>query len=107
MGAGWGAAHRLSGRCPRYPEADVPVLRALGLGGAAFLDDLQGEVLELGEQGAEFLRIVEQGLVLGELGGRQPAGGGLAADLAGPFSVGGVEPGGARGGAGGAPAPGR
>ena len=36
---------------------------------AAFLDDLQGEVLELGEQGAEFLRVVEQGLVFGELGG--------------------------------------
>jgi len=62
------ADHRLSGCWPRYPEADFPVLRELRLGGA-FLDDLQGEVLEFGEQGAEFPGVVEQGLVLGELGG--------------------------------------
>jgi hypothetical protein len=29
------------------------------------LDDLQGEVLELAEQGAEFLGVVEQRLVVG------------------------------------------
>ena len=40
-----------------------------------------------------FLRVVEQGLVFGELGGGQPAGDGLAADLAGPFGVGAVQPG--------------
>ena len=28
-------------------------------------DDLQGDVLELGEQGAELFRVVEQGLVFG------------------------------------------
>ena len=81
-----GADHRLGGCWPRYPEADFPVLRELRLGGA-FLDDLQGEVLELVEQGAEFLRVVEQGLVFGELGGGEPAGDGLAAELAGPFGV--------------------
>ena len=35
---------------------------------AACLDDLEGEVLEFGEQGVEFLCVVEQGLVFGELG---------------------------------------
>ena len=35
---------------------------------AVCLDDFEGEVLEFGEQGAELLRVVEQGLVLGELG---------------------------------------
>ena len=49
---------------------------------AGWLDDLQGEVLELGEQAAEFLRVVEQGLVFGELGGGEPSGDGLAGDLA-------------------------
>jgi hypothetical protein len=63
------------------------------LPGAACLDDLEGEVLEFGEQYAEFLRVVEQRLVLGQLGGGEPAGDGLAADLAGPFGVGAVEAG--------------
>jgi hypothetical protein len=39
------------------------------LAGVGFPGDLQGEVLELGEQGAEFLRVLEQGLVLCELAG--------------------------------------
>jgi hypothetical protein len=50
--------------------------------------DLHGEVLEFGDQGAEFLRVVEQGLVFGELVRGEVPGGGLAADLAGSFSVG-------------------
>ncbi len=37
--------------------------------GAAFLDDFQGEVLELAEQASEFLCVVEQRLVFGEFGG--------------------------------------
>ena len=31
------------------------------------LDDFEGEVLEFGDQGAEFLRVVEQRLVIGQL----------------------------------------
>jgi hypothetical protein len=42
--------------------------------GAVFLDDFEGEVLEFGDQGAEFLRVVEQGLVFGQLV-RRSAGG--------------------------------
>src|SRR5207245_6949712 len=60
---------------------------------AVCLDDFEGEVLEFGEQGAEFLRVVEQRLVFGELGGGEPAGDGLAGDLAGPFGIGPVQPG--------------
>src|SRR6516162_11058086 len=60
---------------------------------AVCVDDLEGEVLEFAEQGAEFLRVVEQRLVFGEFGGGEPAGDGLAGDLAGPFGVGAVQPG--------------
>src|SRR6516165_11775179 len=59
---------------------------------AVCVDDLEGEVLEFAEQGAEFLRVVEQRLVFGEFGGGEPAGDGLAGDLAGPFGVGAVQP---------------
>ena len=38
-------------------------------GAAAFADDLHCEVLEVGEEGAEPFRVVEQGLVVGELAG--------------------------------------
>jgi hypothetical protein len=58
---------------------------------AVLLNDLEGEVLELGEQGAELAGVVEQGLVFGELAGGEPSGHGLAADLAGPFGVGPVQ----------------
>ena len=61
--------------------------------GAFFLDDFEGEVLKLAEQGAEFLCVVEQGLVFGELGRGEPPGHGPAADLAGPFGVGAVQAG--------------
>jgi hypothetical protein len=57
----------------------------------AVLDDLEGEVLEFGEQRPDSLRVVEQGLPGGELGGGEPAGDGLAADFAGPFGVGAVQ----------------
>jgi hypothetical protein len=60
---------------------------------AVGFDDLQGEVLQFAEQGAELLRVVEQGLVFGELAGGEPSGDGLAVDLAGPFGVGSVKPG--------------
>src|SRR5690349_17829339 len=63
------------------------------LAGTACFDDLQGEVLQFAEQGAEFLRVVEQGLVFGELAGGEPSGNGFAADLAGPFGVGPVQAG--------------
>jgi hypothetical protein len=68
-------------------------LRVLRFLSAVWLDDLEGEVLELVDEGAEFLRVVEQGLVFGELGGGEAAGDGLAADLAGPFGVRAVEAG--------------
>ena len=75
LGLTWGNGAWV-GRCPQVKRAlptlsggGFPVLRVLRPGGAGFLDDLQGEVLELGEQGAEFPGVVEQGLVLGELGG--------------------------------------
>src|SRR5258707_7117307 len=45
------------------------------------------------------LRVVEQGLPVGELAGGEPAGDGLAADLAGPLSVRAVQPGRGRGAA--------
>src|SRR5437868_2253099 len=64
----------------------------LRLAGAAWLDDLEGEVLEFGEQRPEFLRVVEQRLPGGEFGVGEPAGDGLAADFAGPFGVGAVQP---------------
>src|SRR5215472_654588 len=60
------------------------------------LDDGEGEFLELGEQRAELFGVVEQRLPGGELLGGEPAGGGLPADLAGPFGVGAV-PGGRAG----------
>ena len=60
---------------------------------AVCLDDLEGEVLELVDQRAEFLRVVEQGLVFGELARGEPSGHGLAADLAGPFCIRAVQPG--------------
>jgi hypothetical protein len=41
----------------------------------------QREVLKLAPQGAEFLRVVEQGLVFGEFGRGEPSGDGLAAEL--------------------------
>jgi hypothetical protein len=68
-------------------------LVGLRLLGAACLDDVEGEVLEFGQEAAELFGVVEQGLVLGELGGGKPAGDGLAGDLAGPFGVGAVEAG--------------
>jgi hypothetical protein len=75
LGLSWADAAWLE-CCPQVKRAlppvsggGLPVLRALRFGGAAFGGDLQCEVLEFGEQGAEFLRVVEQGLVLGELGG--------------------------------------
>jgi hypothetical protein len=82
-----GAVHRLSGLSPRFPEYAAPVRRALGLPAVVCLDDLESEVLQLGEQGAEFFRVVEQGLVFGEFGRDELAGDGLAGDLAGPFGV--------------------
>ena len=96
LGLTWGFvccrwfAHRLSGRCPRCFARFVVMVPGAG---RVVLDDLQGEVLEFGEQGADFLRVVEQGLPVGELGRGEPAGDGLAADLAGPFGVGAVQPG--------------
>ncbi len=75
LGLTWANGVWLEG-CPRVkraqptlPGARSPVRRALWLLSAVFLDDLQGEVLELGEQGAEFSGVVEQRLVFGELAG--------------------------------------
>ena len=62
--------------------------------GLAGLGDGEGEFLELGEQGAHFLRVVEQGLPVGEFGLGEPAGDRLAVYLAGPFGVGAVQAGG-------------
>src|ERR1700722_11979819 len=87
MGAGWAGAHRLSTGCPQWSGWLFTV------SGRVCLDDVQGEVLELAEQGAEFAGVVEQRLVLGELSLGEAAGDGLAGDLAGPFGVGAVEAG--------------
>src|ERR1700722_2074388 len=87
MGAGWADAHGLSAGCPHCSGW----LSAVS--GGLCVDDVQGEVLEFGEQGAEFAGVVEQGLVAGELGGGEAAGDGLAVDLAGPFGVGAVQAG--------------
>jgi hypothetical protein len=59
----------------------------------AGLDDLEGEVLEFGEQRPDFLRVVEQLLPGDELVRGEAAGDGLPADLAGPFGVGTVQTG--------------
>jgi len=69
LGLGWHADHRLSGLSSHFPEVFPPVRLGLRPLAAVRLDDLQGEVLELAEQGADILRVVEQGLVLGELAG--------------------------------------
>src|SRR5258708_33962183 len=66
---------------------------ALSLGWAG-LDDLQGELVQLGDQGPDGAGVVEQGLPGFELGVGEPAGHGLAVDLAGPFGVGAVPAGG-------------
>src|SRR5262249_50555057 len=89
----------LPGACPRVkPVASTGFGRVCRLWWRAVggLDDGEGEFLELGEQGAELFGVVEQWLPGGELLGGEPAGGGLAADLAGPFGVGAV-PGGRAG----------
>src|SRR5262249_16121066 len=54
---------------------------------------LQGVVLDLGDQVAHLAGVVEQGLPGGQLLGAQPAGDGLAVDLAGPLGVGAVQDG--------------
>ncbi len=50
MRRGWGAAHRLSGLRPHFPEVRGPVRRGLRILAAVCLDDFEGEVLEFGEQ---------------------------------------------------------
>jgi hypothetical protein len=57
---------------------------------AVCLDDVEGEILQFAEQGAEFPRVVEQWLVFVEFAGGEPPGDRLPADLAGPFGVGAV-----------------
>src|SRR5260221_10881874 len=76
-----------------------------GLPGGVGVNDRESELLELGEQGAHSLRVVEQWLPGGELVVGEPAGDGLAVYLAGPFGVGAVQlrRGGGGGGAGAAP----
>ena len=86
MCGGRGVAHRLSGTCPHRFALLVRVA------GGAVLDDLEGELLQLGEQVAQFPGVVEQGLPGGELLGGEPPGDGPAADLAGPLGVGAVQP---------------
>src|SRR5437764_12776542 len=103
MGSGWGAAHRLSARCPRYLEAVVPVLRRRGRAcvRAAWLavpagvgfGDGEAEFLEFGDELAEPAVVVEPGGVVGELVVGEDAGGGPAVFLAGPLVVGAVQPG--------------
>src|SRR2546428_3867166 len=92
MRAGWRFGHRLSGRHPRgfvrFAGLWVLVL--------AVLDDGKGEFLEFGEQCPDSFGVVEERLPGGELLAGEPAGDGLAADLAGPFGVGAV-PGGRAG----------
>src|SRR6266704_7091385 len=87
MGPGWRAAHRLSGRSPRYPEAGVPVAAGVGFG------DGEAEGFELGDELAQAAVVVEPGAVVGELVVGQDAGGGLAVFLAGPLVVGAVQAG--------------
>ena len=50
---------QVKGAWPTFRGRAAPVWRALRQLGAACLDDFEGEVLELGEQGAEFLGVVE------------------------------------------------
>jgi hypothetical protein len=96
MGCGWRAAHRLSGRCPRYLEASFRfrlAVRAVWLAvpaGVGFGDG-EAEGLELGDECAQAAVVVEPGPVVGELVVGQDAGGGLAVFLAGPLVVGAVE----------------
>jgi hypothetical protein len=81
------------GVCPPVkPVAPTGFCRVCRLWWRAFagLDDGEGEFLELGEQRAELFRVVEQRLPGGELLGGEPAGDGLAADLACPLGVGAV-----------------
>ena len=103
MGSGWGAAHRLSGRCPHDLEAVVPVRRRGGRGcvraawlavpAGVGLGDGEAEFLEFGDELAQAAVVVEPGAVVGELVVGQDAGGGLAVFLAGPLVVGAVQPG--------------
>ena len=67
MRPGWAGVHGLSAGCP---HCCVWLFAVSGLR----VDDVQGEVLEFGEQGAEFAGVVEQGLVVGELGGGEASG---------------------------------
>src|SRR6266566_4258990 len=75
LGMAWGNGALVEG-CPQVKRAVTTLsggYRSGSAGGlrllaAVCLDDFEGEVVEFGEQGAEFLRVVEQGLVLGELG---------------------------------------
>src|SRR5689334_9154885 len=100
MGSGWGAAHRLSARCPRYLEAVIPVLRRacvraawLAVPAGVGLGDGEAEGFEFGDELAQAAVVVEPGAVVGELLIGQDAGGGLAVFLAGPLVVGAVQPG--------------
>ena len=76
LGLTWGNGGWPEG-CPQVKRAQ-PTFCGGGSSGSAgswhlravvCLDDLEGELLELGEQGAEPFRIVEQRLVFGELAG--------------------------------------
>src|SRR6266702_407347 len=100
MGPGWRAAHRLSGRSPRYPEAGVPVagpgsgagrLVCLAVPAGVGFGDGEAEGFELGDELAQAAVVVEPGAVVGELVVGQDAGGGLAVFLAGPLVVGAVQ----------------
>src|SRR5215471_14308685 len=91
MGVCWWPVHGLR----RWRPRGFAGFAGYGGGGFAGLDDGEGEVLEFGEQRAEFFGVVEQWLPGGELFGGEPAGDGLAADFAGPFGVGAVPGGGA------------
>src|SRR6266566_5154933 len=102
MGPGWRAAHRLSGRSPRYPEAGVPVagpgsgagrLVCLAVPAGVGFGDGEAEGFELGDELAQAAVVVEPGAVVGELVVGEDAGGGLAVFLAGPLVVGAVAPG--------------
>ncbi len=68
--------------------------RAVLLAGIVCVDDFQGEVLELAEQGAEFFfALSNKGWYSASSAGVSLAGDGLAADLAGPFGIRAVEAG--------------